>query len=72
LLSIVGCAVLIILLFWLSKFKRTWFKSKKKKESKERKSESKDKKKKGKEENKNAERIESSDSIEYNEVELKT
>lgn len=31
-LSIVGAATLVILIFWISKCKRTWFKSKNKKE----------------------------------------
>ena len=68
-MSIVGFAVLIILLFWMSKFKRTWFKSKKKEVVEKKKTSG----KKTKEEAK-AERLESSDQYDdenANEVEMK-
>ena len=51
--AFVGVAVLIILIFWISKFKRTLFKSKKR--------ESVPKEKKGKKEEQKTERLESSD-----------
>lgn len=60
--AFVGVAVLIILIFWISKFKRTWFKSKKR--------ESVPKEKKGKKEEQKTERLESSDQYDDGEQEV--